>query len=451
MTDLRLLLRGNSNGRRQRRQQHRRLLASATSIVFGVLTLNASASEVKFYPKPTIVAAAPVFPKPYWQPSLPKEPKGLIRKAPRMRRPLASQPHIPHAAPVSISKFGLPALALQAYRQAAKDRQRIAPRCHMTWMLLAAIGKVESDHGGGRFDPAGTSLSPILGPALRGQSGVTVILDTDKGSLDGDAVWDRAVGPMQFIPATWERSATSPRGREADPQNIFDAAATASAYLCAHRRDLGEPGLLDQAILSYNNSDSYLQEVLSWNLRYSFGKVYMQHQRAPINPTWRAKNGNANASIHRITLRPVPDVNAKAPVRSAPTSESSLARQASPSPTPTPSANPTLDFPAPPASEPSAPLKAKPATIQEPSVSSSGLTAQNSSPTPQVSPATSREEFTSTPATPGASPTNTLPPTAVQVPFSSPVSVSPHAADHQPVRSSSLETSTPWPAADRLP
>ncbi len=79
--------------------------------------------------------------------------------------------------------------------------------CHIDWALIASIGRIESNHArGGYVDAAGTTREPILGPQLNGQGGFAAIPDTDQGLLDTDPVWDRAVGPTQFIPATWKGS-----------------------------------------------------------------------------------------------------------------------------------------------------------------------------------------------------------------------------------------------------
>lgn len=90
------------------------------------------------------------------------------------------------------------AVLLRAYRAAVDG----APRaCHLPVSLLAAIGQVESGSLVGRplDDEHRTS---ILGPELDGMD-FAAVADTDHGRWDGDTTWDRAVGPMQFLPGTW--------------------------------------------------------------------------------------------------------------------------------------------------------------------------------------------------------------------------------------------------------
>ncbi|MFB6942373.1 MULTISPECIES: lytic murein transglycosylase [unclassified Streptomyces] len=169
------------------------------------------------------------------------------------------------AAARSWAEAGIPATVLAAYRKAEGVLGRTDPGCHLPWQLLAAIGKVESGQaGGGRVDAHGTTLSPILGPVLDG-AGFAHIPDTDNGVYDGDTTYDRAVGPMQFIPSTWAHWGRDGNGDgRRDPNNVYDAALAAGYYLCAGARDLSVKGDLDRAILSYNHSDTYLRTVLSW-------------------------------------------------------------------------------------------------------------------------------------------------------------------------------------------
>ncbi|MBT3151298.1 lytic murein transglycosylase [Streptomyces sp. CHD11] len=167
---------------------------------------------------------------------------------------------------------GIPATVLRAYRAAETSVGRTDPGCRLSWELLAAIGKVESGQArGGAVDRNGTTLRRITGPPLNGR-GFALIRDSDGGAHDGDTVYDRAVGPMQFLPSTWARWGADGNGdRRADPNNIFDAALAAGRYLCAGDRNLGRPADLDQAVLSYNHSRSYLELVRYWLEFYSRG------------------------------------------------------------------------------------------------------------------------------------------------------------------------------------
>ncbi|MET0998767.1 MAG: lytic murein transglycosylase [Marmoricola sp.] len=137
--------------------------------------------------------------------------------------------------------------------------------CHLTVSLLAAIGQVESGNLVGHgLDSEHRAVPAILGPVLDGKR-FAAIEDTDNGKLDGDKRWDRAVGPMQFVPASWRVAGVDMDGDgRRDPQDVDDAAGTAMVYLCAGGRDLATEEGLNDAVLSYNHSVSYLRLVLAW-------------------------------------------------------------------------------------------------------------------------------------------------------------------------------------------
>jgi hypothetical protein len=174
---------------------------------------------------------------------------------------------------VAGSLSGIPAVVLTAYQSAERTQTFLQRRCHLHWWMLAGIGRVESNHAAnGWVDVSGRTVTPILGPRLDGTNGFAAVPDTDGGALDGDPVWDRAVGPMQFIPGAWRRFGRDGSGDAvADPNNVFDAAASAAAYLCDGGRDLDDPGQLSAAVYRYNPSGAYVQAVLTWMRLYASG------------------------------------------------------------------------------------------------------------------------------------------------------------------------------------
>ncbi|MBE1500891.1 hypothetical protein H4696_007991 [Amycolatopsis lexingtonensis] len=180
--------------------------------------------------------------------------------------------------------LGIPATALAAYRNAADILGREQAACHIDWALIASIGRIESNHArGGYVDANGTTREPILGPQLNGQGGFAAIPDTDQGLLDTDPVWDRAVGPTQFIPGTWKGYASDGNGDgKSDPNNIFDAALATGRYLCSGGFDLAKPDQLRGAIYRYNNSDTYVNTVILWADAYRNGIMQVPDSTVPI-------------------------------------------------------------------------------------------------------------------------------------------------------------------------
>jgi membrane-bound lytic murein transglycosylase B len=155
---------------------------------------------------------------------------GLIQ--PPAQAAPASKPSPGQPRPSRAGVADIPAGYLRLYRQAGV-------RYRIPWSVLAAIGKVESDHGRARL------------PGVRAGSN-----------------WAGACGPMQIgcVPGSkagnaWGRYG---RGRPHDPADAIPAAAR---YLVDHgaRRDL------DRALFAYNHSRAYVARVKQLARRYARG------------------------------------------------------------------------------------------------------------------------------------------------------------------------------------
>ena len=183
------------------------------------------------------------------------------------------------AAPIAES-IDISPQAVRAYGNAELIAREAWPECNLHWNTLAGVGWVETRHGtytgkiavGARLDEEGRATPPIIGPALDGD-GFAHVPDTDGGEFDDDAEFDRAVGPMQFIPESWGRYGRDANGDGyADPQQIDDAALGAANLLCAGDRDLSTPEDWQAAILGYNHSNDYLIRVRDAAANYAVGQ-----------------------------------------------------------------------------------------------------------------------------------------------------------------------------------
>lgn len=168
-------------------------------------------------------------------------------------------------------RTGIPPRALEAYALADLVIDAEQPGCGIGWNTLAGIGAIESDHG--RHDGSVLGVDGYPVPAIRGGAldgnGVAAIADSDGGAWDGDAVWDRAVGPLQFIPETWSHWGADANGDgRADPNQMDDAALAAARYLCASGEMTTATGWR-AAIFSYNHLDVYVDDVATVAQRYA--------------------------------------------------------------------------------------------------------------------------------------------------------------------------------------
>ena len=108
-----------------------------------------------------------------------------------------------------------------------------AARFGFEWQLLAAVGKVECDHGRG---------------------------DCYRPNRAG------AMGPMQFMPDTWMAYRTSSGEPPYDAYDARDAIFAAAAKLSAD----GIAKRPRAALFSYNHSQVYVDEVITWAVRYGW-------------------------------------------------------------------------------------------------------------------------------------------------------------------------------------
>ena len=234
----------------------------------------------------------------------------------------------------SLSSSGIPTAALEAYRRAETLLSKADKNCKLPWNLVAAIGRVESNHGrsnGNALTADGLARPGIYGVPLNG-SGVAKIPDTDRGAFDKDTVWDRAVGPMQFIPGTWSSAGIdSDNDGNKNPQDIDDAAAAAGVYLCAGSDDLSTDPGARSATHRYNHSNSYVDLVMKISAAYAAGDFSQSPNGYPSSSTITSQSNDQ-------TLTPKQRTTAKKKQKKAekPKPEPTKTPKPEPSETPTP-------------------------------------------------------------------------------------------------------------------
>lgn len=277
-----------------------------------------------------------------------------------------------HSSPRSLyHPVQVPARAQQAYDFAASVMTAVDPACSLSPTLLAAIGGVESDHGRAgeavlRSD--GTSVPVIRGPVLNGTGGLGAVVDTDAGELDGNERWDRAMGPMQLLPAVWRYA-----GVDADedgwrtPYDIDDAALAAGVLLCAGDGSLATPTAMRRAVRRYNPSPAYVAAVLGLE------RIYRERGGATVAPVAPVAVRAAPPVVISTTDPRQRDTQPPAPPRT---------RTDTPEPPPSPPSGPepTPASPPAPSTNPSPTTSASPSASPSPSSSTSPSTSPSPSP-----------------------------------------------------------------------
>ncbi len=157
--------------------------------------------------------------------------------------------------PAAAAVADIPADLLALYQRGA------ATTCPgLPWAVLAAIGKIESDHG----------RSPAPGVAS-GENAAG------------------AGGPMQFLAATWDAyGVDANQDGRTDRYDPADAIFGAASYLCAS--GAGNPRRLSDAVFAYNPADWYVRQVLAQAAAYETGiapadtLALLQHPRLTLSP-----------------------------------------------------------------------------------------------------------------------------------------------------------------------
>lgn len=237
-------------------------MVAVVVVIAALIAAAAFVDETPAAPRPDAVAPAPA-------PSTTMSP---VQPEAEAVTPPSATANVSGVAPDWIAQTaaasGIDETAVAAYGSATLKLAKEQPGCKLGWTTLAGIGGIESGHGtykGSRLLPDGTASPPIIGPALNGKTGFAAIAsDAESVRWHGDEQWDHAIGPMQFIPSTWDKWQSDGDGDGVlDPHNIFDAAYAGGRYLCASGADLTTGEGWTRAIFSYNRSDQYVRDVLA--------------------------------------------------------------------------------------------------------------------------------------------------------------------------------------------
>lgn len=171
------------------------------------------------------------------------------------------------APPSALALREIPSRYLQLY-------ERAGARYGIDWAVLAAIGKVECDHG---RDPDPSCWR--------------------EGAVNAAG----AGGPMQFIASTWARYGVDGNGDgRVDRWDPADAIFAAASYLASS----GAPRDYRLAIFAYNHAGWYVAEVQAWAARYR-GATLSQPTSSQLLGDTTAREASPDAELQAGTSTPV--------------------------------------------------------------------------------------------------------------------------------------------------
>lgn len=291
-----------ARGPRRSGVPRRALTVGAGGALVGAMVLGAATSSaqgdtvaVRTVERPTVPAVAVDI--------VPGHPVTLLGFAPPPKK-VAPDPAVAAqfriAGDLPSGPLGIPGVVLQAYKLAANRIAGEQPQCKLPWFLLAGIGRIESNHASnGSVDQYGTTINPILGPALDGSLPDNAVISDGRGGHVS------AMGPMQFIPSTWAAWGSDANGDgKADPNNVFDATYSAGRYLCAGVTDIMAAKNKVAAVMRYNHSLEYATNVLAWAAAYATGVMPTTPIPEPKRPVDKDKKKKKKPSTSSSTPAP---------------------------------------------------------------------------------------------------------------------------------------------------
>ena len=147
----------------------------------------------------------------------------------------------------------VPLRAMVGYAKATTKIGKDIPGCHLSWVTLAAVGKVTSDHG----------------RAQGGQYGTTGALAKPLGTIEVRDFYNKVVstanaaGPMQLSPSIWAKYQASYSGGKPDVQNIDDAALSTGRALCDGGHDLSQGQVWWDSVATLQSAPLFLHRTLA--------------------------------------------------------------------------------------------------------------------------------------------------------------------------------------------